>query len=192
MESRPSGNYCTFSMFLLCNLALLGVGIAVATLAIYICADQDDFSWYDGLFALLGFVIVLTAIASIKTKDSLKWLFVYMLFLLILTAIVGGLTLGLIFWHDFEIKIGYENAWGVRGSYIGSCAAMLFCVVVGFFYRKSLINAVERKSEEVNFTDIKGPLVSPRAGKPETISKGFQQQKPSKKSGKPESLFEMK
>ncbi|CAG9318085.1 unnamed protein product [Blepharisma stoltei] len=190
MEPGVSGSYCTFSMFLLCNLLLLAVGITVGTLAIYICADQNDFSWYDGLFALLGFVIALTAIASVKTKESLKWLFFYMLFLLILTLIVAGLTIGLIFWHDFEIKIGFENAWGVRGSYIGSCGVMLFCVIVGFFYRKSLMSAVIRKSEEVNFLDIKGPLVPARTAKPQEISRGFQQKSP--KKGKPDSLFEMK
>mmetsp|Transcript_17393 Transcript_17393/g.17329 ORF Transcript_17393/g.17329 Transcript_17393/m.17329 type:complete len:112 (-) Transcript_17393:3-338(-) len=110
-----------------------------------------------------------------------------MLFLLILTLIVAGLTIGLIFWHDFEIKIGFENAWGVRGSYIGSCGVMLFCVVIGFFYRKSLMSAMIRQSQEVNFSDIQGPLVSPKAAKPQEISRGFQQK--SSKKGKPDSLL---
>lgn len=192
MDRQYSGSYCTFSIFLICNLLLLAVGLSIASIAIYICADQNDFSWYDGAFSLLGFIVVLTALSSLATKTSLKRLFVYMLFLLVLTLIIFALTIGLIAYSDFELKIGFENAQAVRYSYIGCCVVMIMCVVVGFFYRKTLMVAIEESSREVNFNDIQGPLIKKGEKAPE-ISKGFERTKQNKKKkNQPESLFELR
>ena len=129
-------------------MILILVGLGNIASGISVCVSSDSFSWYNGSYIFLGFVLVLLAIFGHTTRTELGGLTFYLILLLATFSAETGFTIAIILYTDYENILTEEYAEVIRYLMMAACALILFAVVIGFCYRSSLKDAKFYKSNE--------------------------------------------
>lgn len=141
MDQPVGGNAFIYYLFFAGNIFLLVVGLCTFTAGVYVWAETHEVQWYNISFAALGLVIFLISIMGLQTRYSSAILFFYLLF--IGCSLIGqtGFSIAIVVYKDFENLIPKEAAELVRFGLLGSCAVILYCLVMGWWYSGSLNSA---------------------------------------------------
>lgn len=141
MDQPVGGNSFIYYLFFAGNLFLIAVGLGTLAAGIYVWAETHTIEWYNISFAGLGLVIFLISIMGLQSRYSSAILFFYLLF--IGCSLIGqaGFTIAIIVYKDFEILIPEDAANLVRYGLLGSCAIILYCLIIGWWYSGSLNSA---------------------------------------------------
>ena len=160
MDEKAKGNSCIFFMFRFFNLCLVIIGLGILVAGIYICADDNNFGWYNGSFTGLGILTILTAILGQKSRYSQGAMTFYCICLFLMTIAMGGFTVGIIMYSKFSNTIGESNANAIRYSLLVSCIFMLVTFILAVCYRRSLkwANFYKENDPKKKYIDI--PLIA--------------------------------
>lgn len=163
IRNPVSGNSCIFCLFLFCNLLLLVVGLGTMSAGISVCAELQDFKWYNGTFIALGFFTALLSLMGHQVRFSVPKITIYLILMVIIFSSQLGFTLAIIFYTHYEELLGEEYANSVRYCILGACVVIFCCFFIGFCYRRSLVTAKwydreERLLQTVNM----GPIETPK------------------------------
>lgn len=148
IRNPVSGNSCIFCLFLLCNLLLLVVGLGTMSAGISVCAELEDFKWYNGTFIALGFFTALLSLMGHQVRFSVPKITIYLILMVLIFLSQLGFTLGIIFYTHYEDLLGFEYANTIRYCLLGACNVIFCCFFIGFCYRRSLITAKWYDKEE--------------------------------------------
>lgn len=141
MDRPVGGNSFIYYLFFTGNLFLIAVGIGTMAAGIYVWAETHKIEWYNASFAGLGLMILLISIMGLQTRYSSPILFLYLL--LIGCSLIGqaGFTIAIIVYKNFGELIPENAAYLVRYGLLGSCAIILYCLIIGWWYSGSLNSA---------------------------------------------------